>query len=156
MNGTASSHDALQHPGAEPPHPVAAIEVWRLVAPGLGYVCLAAAGVLGLFTASDAPDGITYAAGLGLFVLVVVLMALRLKRQFDGVGVGFLLPVLVEDTDSLIVAIAVLVLLGLVGLVLAATVGGSLYGIGLALFVVTTAIIFGELKRYFDRRDRHD
>jgi len=154
MNGRSLPHDDMPHPAEERPRPITGIEVWRLVAPGLGYVFLAAAGVLGLFTASDARDGATYSAGLGLFILAVLLMGLRLKRQFDGEAVGFFLPLLVEGTDSLIVAIVVLVALGLVGLVLAATVGGNLYNIGLALFVIAMAIIFGELKRYFDHRER--
>ena len=36
--------------------PLPAREVWRMVAPFLGYVFLAVAGLLGLFTASDAAD----------------------------------------------------------------------------------------------------
>jgi hypothetical protein len=155
MTSGVLPHDASQHPVAGAPHPVTSAEVWRLVAPGLGYVFLVVAAVLGLFTASDAPDTATYDAGLGLFVLALVLVMLRLKRQFDGRRVGLLLPLLVENTDSLVVVIALLVALALGGLVLAATVGGSLYTIGLALFIVATALIFGELKRYFDRRDAH-
>ena len=37
-----------------------------------------------------------------------------------------------------------------VGLVLAANVGGSLYGIGLALFIICAAFILNDIKRYFD------
>jgi hypothetical protein len=33
-------------------------------------------------------------------------------------------------------------------------VGGELYGIGLALFVITVAIIFSNIKRYYDLRER--
>ena len=42
----------------------------------------------------------------------------------------------------------------LVGAALAATLGGSLYGVGLALFIVCWGLIFIEIKRYFDRLER--
>jgi hypothetical protein len=48
---------------------------------------------------------------------------------------------------------AVLAVLGLAGLGLAATVGGTLYGVGIALFIVAAALIFNDIKRYFDHRD---
>ncbi len=129
-------------------------EVWRLVAPWLGYIFLAAAGVLGLFTASAAPDDATYDAGLALFILAVLLIAMRLKRQFDGREIGFLLPVPVDGTDSLFVSIAVLAVLGLVGVILAATVGGTSLRHRAGALRRGTALIFTEIKRYFDRRDR--
>ena len=153
MSDHASHPDATQRDAADRPQPVPVSEVWRIVLPGLGYVFLALAGVYGLFTASEAGDGPTYAAGLGLFILAALLIAVRLKLQFDGSEVGFLLPMVIERLDSLLVAIAVLTVLGLGGFILAAAVGGALYGIGLALFVVSALIIFLEIKRYFDRRD---
>ncbi len=128
-------------------------EVWRLVGPWLGYVFLAFAAVLGLFTASGAPDRATYLSGMLTFAIAVVVVALRAKRQLDGAEVGFLLPISVAGPDTLAVTIAVLGVLGLAGAALAASVGGALYGIGLALFVVCAALIFTEIKRYFDRID---
>ena len=128
---------------------------WRLVAPWLGYVFLAAAAVLGLFTASGARrrrhlcDRAWHSSSSPSS-----LIAVRMKRQFDGREVGFLLPVsLGQAPIRCSSSIAVLAVLGLVGLILAATVGGTLYGIGLALFIVAAAFIFGDIKRYFDRRD---
>jgi hypothetical protein len=153
MDDRAPRHDAAQHNAEDGPRPVGADEVWRLVAPGLGYIFLAAAAVLGLFTASGAADSATYAAGLGTFILAAVIIAVRMKRQFDGDRVGFLLEISVASTDSLLVSIAVLTVLALVGVVLAATVGGTLYGIGLALFVIATLLIFRDIKRYFDQRE---
>jgi len=154
MNDQAPQHDAAQHDAAGMPQPVGADAVWRMIAPGLGYVFLTGAAVLGLFTASGNVDDATYAAGLGLFVLAAVIIALRLKRTFDGREVGILLEVSVASTDSLFVSIAVLAVLALVGAVLAATVGGTLYGVGLALFVIASAMIFRDIKRYFDERER--
>lgn len=135
------------------PRPVAAGEVWRLIAPGLGYVFLAAAAILGLFTASGATDSGTYYSGLATFALAVIIAAVRMKLQLDGRETGFLLPVTAASSDALVVTIALLAVLGLFGVVLAASVGGDVYSIGLALFVISAALIFLEMKRYFDRAD---
>lgn len=153
MDDRAPRHDAAQHGAEDRPRPIGADEVWRLVAPWLGYAFLAAAAVLGLFTASGAADDATYAAGLATFILAATIIAVRMKRQFDGREVGFLLDITVANSNSLFVSIAVLTILALAGLVLAATVGGTLYGIGLALFVIATLVIFRDIKRYFDRRE---
>jgi hypothetical protein len=126
-----------------------------MVVPWLGYGFLAASSVLGLFTASAATDAPTYAAGLGTFMLAIVIIVMRMKRQLDGREIGFLLAVSVTSVEALFVSIAVLGVLGLVGLILAATVGGSLYGIGLALFIICAAFIFSDIKRYFDGLERH-
>lgn len=133
--------------------PTSLREVWRLLAPWLGYVLLAAAGVLGLATASGGADEATYDAGMTTFVLAVLIIAIRIKRQLDGEYVGLLLPVAVRREDSLAIAIALLGVLGLGGAVVAAAVGGAYYGVGLALFIVSAAIAFREIKRYFDFRD---
>jgi hypothetical protein len=135
------------------PHPTSADEVWRLIAPWLGYVFLGAAAILGLFTASAASDSPTYDSGLATFAVAGILIVMRMKRQLDGRETGFLLPVTASSGDALVVTIALLAVLGIVGGVLAATVGGSIYAIGLALFVISAALIFFEIKRYFDRRD---
>jgi hypothetical protein len=129
-------------------------EAWRLVAPWLGYAFLGVAAVLGLFTASDAPDGATYASGLAAVAVALILVAWRMKKQLDGREIGFLLPVTPADSDTLLVTIALLAILGVVGGMLAATVGGTVYGIGLALLIICAAFIFFEIKRYFDRGER--
>jgi hypothetical protein len=128
--------------------------VWRMVAPWLGYAFLAVAAVLGLFTASGAGDRATYASGLATVAIAALLIAWRMKQQFDGVEVGFLLPVSAAGPDTLFVTLVVLGVLGLAGAILAATVGGTVYGIGIALFIIAALFIFIEIKRYFDRRER--
>ncbi len=155
MNHPPAHHAAVQHRGPDGDAMTPA-EVWRMVVPGLGYVFLAGAAVLGLFTASAgsaAGDQASYVAGLGCFVVAVFIMALRLRRQFDGEEVGFLLYISVANVDSLLVSIVVLTVLGLIGVVLASAVGGAFSGIGLALFVIAALMIFTDLKRFFDHRE---
>lgn len=146
-------HEDNLHRPVEPLNPVPGREVWRMVVPWLGHLFLAAAALLGLFTASGAPDAASYDAGFALFVLAVVAIAWRLKRQLDGAEVGFLLNVSVDNLDSLFVAIALLVVLALVGIWLAAAIGGPFYPIGIALFIIAAALIFNEIRRYFDHFD---
>ncbi len=153
MAHSISNHAAVQNTAAPTVAVLSASEAWQLVAPWLGHVFLAAAAVLGLFTASGEVDGATYGAGIATFLLAILVIFVRIKRQLDGDEVGFLLPVSSTTADSLFATIAVLGVLGLVGVVLAATVGGELYGIGLALFIITAALIFGDIKRYFDLRE---
>jgi hypothetical protein len=151
------AHTSPIHAAAQDAAPIApalgAREVWALVAPWLGHVFLTAAALLGLFTASGGAEGATYGAGLATFAVAVFLIFVRIKRQLDEQEIGFLLPVASGNVDTLLVTIAVLFVLGLVGAALAATVGGTLYGIGLALFIITVAIIFSSIKRYFDLRE---
>lgn len=154
MEDRATHHAAPPGAADEGAAPgVGAREAWLLLAPWLGYLFLAAAALLGLFTASGAPDDATYAAGLGTSIVAVIIIVTRMSRQLDGRDIGFLLPVTVTSSDLLFASIAVLAVLGLVGVILAATVGGALYGIGLALFAIAAALVFIEIKRYFDRRD---
>jgi hypothetical protein len=133
---------------------VSGTEAWRIVAPWLGYAGLGAAAVLGLFTASGAEDGATYDSGLVAAAVAIILIVWRMKQQLDGREIGFLLPVTPADFDTLAVTIAVLAVLGVVGGILAATVGGTLYDIGLALLIICAIFIFFEIKRYFDRREQ--
>jgi hypothetical protein len=147
-------HVAVQENPPPTAPAVSAWAAWRLVAPWLGYGFLGGAAVLGLFTASGADDEATYASGLATFAVAALLIAWRMKQQLDGREIGFLLPVSAEGSDTLFVAIAVLAALGLAGAILAATVGGTVYGIGIALFIIAAAFIFVEIKRYFDRHER--
>jgi hypothetical protein len=151
----AGRHAAPGHEAADP----AAVRtdlatVWRLVAPWLGYLLLAAAGLLGLFTASDAGEGEGYAAGLLTFGLAVLIIAWRMRDQLDGRDVGLFLPVMVEGEDALLLWIAVMTALGIAGLLVAAGSESVLHTAGIALFVVAALFIFFAVKRNFDRRER--
>lgn len=145
---------AVQEKSAVTAPPLSAREAWRLIAAWLGYFFLGGAAVLGLVTASGAEDDATYASGLATCAVAVLLIAWRMRQQLDGREIGFLLPISAAGADTLFVTIAVLAALGLAGAILAATVGGTVYGIGIALFTISGAFIFIEIKRYFDRRER--
>ncbi|HXP31242.1 MAG TPA: hypothetical protein VN832_09145 [Stellaceae bacterium] len=142
------------HPTGAGLEPVSLGEAWQLIAPWLGHALLAAAAVFGLLVASGAPDSATYDSGMATFVVAVAIIAIRIKRQLDGAYIGVLLPIAVTREDSLYVSIAVLAALGLAGAILADFVGGAFYGIGLALFVLAAALIFSNIKHYFDFRER--
>lgn len=147
----------MAHPSSPPiaaqEAPAGAGAAWRLVAPWLGYGFLGGAAVLGLFTASGAEDDATYASGLATVAIAALLIAWRMRQQLDGRDIGFLLPVAAAGSDTLFVTIAVLAALGLAGAILAATVGGTVYAIGIALFIIAALFIFIEIRRYFDRRE---
>jgi hypothetical protein len=128
--------------------------VWRLVAPWLGYLVLAVAAVLGLMTASEAGEGEDYAAGFLTFGLAVLITLWRLRDQLDGRDDGFLLPIMVNGEDALLLWIAVMGALCIAGLLLAAATESVLHIAGFALFVVAALFIFVAIKRHFDRRER--
>lgn len=130
--------------------------VWRLLAPWLGYLLIGAAGVLGLFTASGAPDDATYDAGFVTFAIALCIIALRIKHQLDGRYDGLLLPLSVEGEDALLLYMAVVGALGVGGLVLAAMTQGIFSDAGLAFFCICALLVFYNLKRYFDLRDQDD
>lgn len=127
--------------------------VWRLLAPWLGYLLLGAAALFGLFSASEAADTAEYQAGMVTFALALGLIALRMKRQLDGHYDGLLLPLAVTDEDGFQLYLAVLGVLAVGGLVLAASTENVFHEVGIALFLICVALVFWNVKRYFDRRE---
>ena len=129
-------------------------ELWRWFAPWVGGAALVALSLLGLFVASRAVDDATYAGGFAAAALSAVTLAWRLRggggRQGDAA-----LSVLVAGGDALVVLVAVLVVLGLLGLLLAARGEEpmAIYG-GYGLFVGALIMIFWNVKHYFDRLER--
>ncbi len=96
-----------------------------------------------------------YAAGLTLSVSAILLCFFFLKQAFDGGNSLWGGVLFAETTRGLAAAIPVLTVLGLLGLFLAhAAKGGSLYGAGLALFVVSALSVFLNIKHVYDHRDR--
>lgn len=132
-------------------------------APGVGVwllawgelVLLGFLAVVGAFFASaDASPG-DYACGMILTLAAIALAFLRLKARLDGASGGWADALLVEDWANLTAVIVVFVLLGLAGLFLAAAHEyGGLHNAGLALFVVSGAAVFLNLKHVFDNYDR--
>jgi hypothetical protein len=81
-------------------------------------------------------------------------LAWRIRAHFDQQEGGALLPVLVDEAGSLVVLIVLLAALAIVGLVLAARAADtSAQSAGYALFAVGLALIFLNLKHYFDRQE---
>jgi hypothetical protein len=118
-------------------------------------VLLAFLAILGAFFASANANPGDYACGVILVLAAIALAFLRLKSRFDGAfgsGAGWLL---VNDWASLTAIVVVFVVLALIGLFLAAGYEyGGLHSAGIALFVVSGAAIFLNLKHVFDNYDR--
>jgi hypothetical protein len=146
-------HGAAQAPEAE--ERVGWGELWRWFAPWLGGAALVALALLGLFVASRAVDEAAYAGGFAAAAIAAVALGWRIRTGFEGRRGGAALPVLVEDGDALVVLVAVLVVLGLLGLFLAARGEEpmAIYG-GYGLFAGALVMIFWNMKHYFDRRER--
>jgi hypothetical protein len=124
------------------------------------FVLLGFLAVVGAFFASaDASPG-DYACGMILIMAAIALAFLRLKARFDGASNGgasgnWAGSLLVNDWANLTAAIVVFVILALIGLFLAAGYEyGGLHNAGIALFVVSGAAVFLNLKHVFDISDR--
>lgn len=116
----------------------------------LGFLALVGA----FFASADASPG-DYACGMTLVVTAVALAFLRLKSRLDGTSGGWAASLLVDDWANLTAVIVVFVILGLIGLFLAAGYEfGGLHNAGIALFVVSGAAVFLNLKHVFDIRER--
>jgi hypothetical protein len=128
--------------------------LWSWVVPPLAGAVLAAGTMLGLVTASEAQDSQTYAAGMALAALTLLALGWGWRNYLDGRDSGLPVSVLVERTGALLLLIAALAALALGGLFLAAYGTGAAPDVGYGLFGASLAMIFLELKHYFDRRDR--
>jgi len=142
---------------SSPPRaPLREILAWMV--PWLVGALLAFSALFGFFTASGAEDNGTYAAGFVTAGLSLVALGWCVKRYFDRRAEDFAqsidVVILVEQTDSLLVLIALLVALGIGGLFLCAYAEGAASNAGFALFVVSLIFIFWNLKHYFDMRER--
>ncbi|MGE0257789.1 MAG: hypothetical protein AB7H71_00320 [Alphaproteobacteria bacterium] len=135
----------------------------RIVAWG-EFLALAFLAIIGAFFASANASPGDYACGMILILASIALAFLRLKARFDASDAGapdrdaadgWAGSLLVSDWANLTVVIVVFVVLALLGLFLAAGFEyGGLHNGGLALFVVSGAAIFLNLKHVFDIHDR--
>lgn len=128
-------------------------EMWRLVAPWLGYVVVAIFGIVGLYAGSRVSDSGGHGAGVLCFFLAVALIAWRIHRQTGGGDEGALLRLRVNSSDELLLNIAVLAVLGVGGLALAGATGGVFRFVGLAFFVCCAGLIFFYVKAFFDEAE---
>jgi hypothetical protein len=115
---------------------------------------LGVVAVLGAFAASSADRAGDYACGMLLMCAALALAFLRLKQKLDGVETGWSNLILIDDLWNLALVIPLFTLIGLAGLFAAhAWQDSTLHSAGVALFIVSGAIIFLNLKNVFDRME---
>jgi hypothetical protein len=116
------------------------------------FLILGVLAVVGAFVASGAERPGDYACGMLLSLGVIALTFLRLKHGLDGGASDWGDFLLVDDMRGLAIVIPLFAIIGLAGLFIAhAWEGGAMHAAGVALFIVSGAIIFLDLKRVFDR-----
>jgi hypothetical protein len=116
------------------------------------FLLLGLSVVIGAFAASQAEEPGDYMAGIVLILCALVLAFLRLKQRFDGGPSGWGRVLLVDNMTSLVVAIPLFAIIGLIGLFMASAWSyGSLHDGGIALFVVSGLIVFLDIKAVYDR-----
>jgi hypothetical protein len=125
-------------------------ELWRFVAPWLGYVVIGAAGLLGLSLGSRTADPAGHEAGVLCFFLAVALAAWRVHRQTGGAQDGLLLNLQVKSAEELLSSIAVFGVLGVIGLGLAGVGDGAFRYAGLVFFACCAGLVLLFIKGYFD------
>jgi hypothetical protein len=131
-------------------------EYWSWIAFWGQFVLLALLAIIGAFVAGEGREPGDESAGLWLSLAAVALAFLRLKQYFDAGRTDWQSFLLVENTANLIAVIVVFVILGLVGLLIAAGAQGSLHNAGLALFAASGLAVFLSLKHVFDKLEgRH-
>ncbi len=129
--------------------PLRDLGVW--VAPWFVGALLGGVTLLGLLTASHAPTGDAYAAGLVAAALGFIALIWLVKRSIDGPVRSPSPGVFVERLDSLLLLIALLTAIGIGGLFLAAYTRGPTEIAGYALFAVCVLMVAGNVKHYYDR-----
>jgi hypothetical protein len=112
--------------------------------------------IIGAFAASAADRPGDYTCGMALSLAAIALAFLRLKRRLDGNGSGWADFLLVGDMWNLALVIPLFAVIGLAGLFIAhAWENGAMHTAGIALFIVSGAVIFLDMKHVFDRMDSH-
>jgi len=133
------------------PRAVALHELYLWIAPWLSGVLLVIAALLGLFTASQA----SLSAGLVTTGLVLLALALGLKRYFDGASPSLWPGTFVNDAGALLVLIVLLAVVAILGLILAARAQAPVWEYaGYGFCGASLAVIAANLKHYFDWQDR--
>jgi hypothetical protein len=125
-------------------------EVVRWFGPWILGGLLVLVCVAGLWCASSAADAATYAIGWTAAVLALLALAWEIRALLEG-GLGSV-SLLVDEAESLVVLMALLLAMAVGGLILAAR-GGSPAASGAGYGLCIFGIVFGfaNLKHYFDR-----
>jgi hypothetical protein len=127
---------------------------WSWLGFWVQFLVLAVLAVVGaFFAAADARPG-DYQSGLVLSLGAIAMACLRLRQHLDGDVSGWSAFLLVADKKNLALAVPLFTMIGLAGLFIAhAWEDGAMHTAGLALFVVSGAIVFLDIKHVYDRMD---
>jgi hypothetical protein len=112
--------------------------------------------LLGLFVASRAQDNVTYGGGLVAAAVALLALFWHVKAGIDGTARDMPSPqVVVDGSAALLVMLALLTILCLLGLFLAAQDQQPMLTYsGYGLFFAALAMIFLNVKHYFDELER--
>jgi hypothetical protein len=127
---------------------------WSWLGFWLEILVLGVLAIIGAFAASAADRPGDYSCGMVLSLAAIALAFLRLKRRLDDDGCGWADFLLVGDMWNLALVIPLFTVIGLAGLFIAhAWESGAMHTAGIALFIVSGAIIFLDMKHVFDRTE---
>ena len=127
---------------------------WSWLGFWLLILVLGVLAISGAFAASAAEGPGDYTCGMALSLAAIARAYLRLKRRLDGNGFGWTDFLLVDNMWNLALVIPLFMVIGLAGLFIAhAWEDGAMHAAGIALFVVSGAIIFLDMKHVFDRME---
>ena len=140
--------------GLRQTHDDAECAFWSWLGFWLEILVLSVLAIVGAFAASAADRPGDYGCGMVLSLAAIALAFLRLKRRLDGNGSGWADFLLVGDMWNLALVIPLFAVIGLAGLFIAhAWEEGAMHAAGIALFIVSGAIIFLDMKHVFDRME---
>ena len=138
--------------GARPRLDDAERAFWSWLGFWLEILVLGVLAIVGAFAASGADRPGDYTCGMVLSLAAIALAFLGLKRRLDGNGFGWADFLLVSDMWNLALVIPLFTVIALAGLFIAhAWESGAMHTAGIALFIVSGAIIFLDMKHVFDR-----
>ncbi len=127
---------------------------WSWLGFWLQILVLGVLAIVGAFAASAADRPGDYTCGMALTLGAIALAFWRLKRRLDGDEFGWADFLLVGDMWNLALVIPLFTVIGLAGLFIAhAWAAGAMHSAGIALFIVSGAIIFLDMKHVFDRME---
>jgi hypothetical protein len=127
---------------------------WSWLGFWLQLLVLGVLTIIGAFAASAAARPGDYACGVALSLGAIALAFLCLKRRLDGNESGWADFLLVGDMRNLALVIPLFTVIGLAGLFIAhAWEEGAMHSAGIALFIVSGAIVFLDMKHVFDRME---
>jgi hypothetical protein len=142
----------MQSSGRSPAR--AETDFWSWLGFWVQLLMLGLLAIIGAFFASAASQPGNYACGVILIAAAITLAFLRLKNHLDrdeSNREGFLL---VANMWNLAFVIPLFAVIGLMGLFIAhAWERGAMHAAGIALFVVSSVLIFLNIKHVFDRMD---